>query len=43
MTSIDVDGLASRVDDDFAVMARAEMLFDLGKQLGVDLPVEVVG
>ena len=43
VTSIDIDGFASRVNDDFAVMARAEMLFDLDKQFGIDLPVEVIG
>lgn len=44
VTSIDVDGLARRVDHDLAVMARAEVFFDFRKQLGVDdLSVEVVG
>ena len=43
VTAIDVDGFAGRVDDDFAVMAGAEMLFDLSHEIGVDLSIEVVG
>jgi len=43
VTAVDVDGLAGRVDDDFAVMAGAEVLFDLSQKIGVDLTIEVVG
>ena len=43
VTAVDVDGFAGRVDDDFAVMASAEVLFDLSHKIGIDLSIEVVG
>jgi len=43
VTAIDVDGFAGRVDDDFAVMAGAEVLLNLSHKIGVDLSIEVVG
>jgi len=43
VTAVDVDGFAGRVDDDFAVVAGTEVLFDLSHKIGVDLAIEVVG
>ena len=43
VTAIDVDGFTGRVDNHFAVMAGAEVLFDLSHKIGVDLSIEVVG
>jgi len=43
VAAIDVDGFAGGVDDDFAVMAGAEVLLDLGEQVGVDSTVEIIG
>jgi hypothetical protein len=43
VVAIDVDGFAGRVDDDFAVMAGAEMLLYLGHEIGFDLAIKVVG
>jgi hypothetical protein len=41
--AINADGLAGGVDDDFAVVALAEVLLDFDKQLLFDLAIEVVG
>jgi hypothetical protein len=41
--TIDINSLTGTVDDDLAVVALAEMLFDLGEEFFVDLAVEVVG
>ena len=43
VTAVDVDGFTGRVYDDFAVMAGAEVLFDLSHKIGIDLSIEVVG
>ena len=43
VTAVDIDGFAGRVDDDFAVMAGAEVLLNLSHKIGVDLSIEVVG
>jgi hypothetical protein len=41
--AIDGDGLASGIEDDLAMMALADVGLDLGKELGVNFAVEVVG
>jgi hypothetical protein len=41
--TVDGDGLARCVQDDFAVVALADMGLNLGEELGVDLAVKVVG
>jgi hypothetical protein len=41
--AIDGDGLAGGVEDDFAVVALADVGLDFGEEGGVDLAVEVVG
>jgi len=43
VAAIDIDGFAGGVDDDLAVVAGAEVLFDLGEQVGVDSTVEIIG
>ena len=43
LVTVDVDCLASGVDDDFAVVACAKVLLDLGEQIGFDLAIKVVG
>jgi len=43
VAAIDIDGLAGGVDDDLAMVAGAEVLLDLGEQVGVDATVEVIG
>ncbi len=43
VAAVDFDGFAGGVDDDFAVVASAEVLFDFGEQLGFDLAIEKIG
>ena len=43
VAAIDVDGLAGCVDDNLAMVAGTEVLFDLGEQVGVDATVEIIG
>ena len=42
MLTIDRDGLPRRIEDNFAVMALANMSLHLDEQVGIDLAVEVV-
>jgi hypothetical protein len=41
--AINFDGFTGGIDDDFAVMADAEVFFDLGHQFGFDVAIEEVG
>jgi hypothetical protein len=43
MLAVDGDGLTGGVEDDFAVVALADMSLDLREEVGVDFAVEVVG
>jgi hypothetical protein len=43
MFAVDGDGLAGSVEDDFAVVALANVSLNVGEELGVDLAVEVIG
>jgi hypothetical protein len=43
VATVHVNGFPGGIDDDFAVMAGADVLFDLGHERRIDLPVEVVG
>jgi hypothetical protein len=41
--AIDRDGLASGVEDDFAVVALADMSLHFGEEFGVYFAVEIIG
>jgi hypothetical protein len=41
--AIDSDGLAGGIEDDFAVMALADVSLDLGEEAWVNFAIEVVG
>ena len=41
--AVDGDGLAGGIEDNFAVVALADVRLDLSEELGVDLAVEVIG
>jgi hypothetical protein len=42
MFSVNGDCLASRIENDLAVVALAHVLLDLGEEFGIDLTVEIV-
>lgn len=42
LMAIDRNGLLRGTDDNFTVMTGTEMLFDLEKEFGVDLTVEII-